>query len=193
MTAGEGGAILTNSEELFHSCFSYQNCGRKIEGEWYEHIRFGLNERMSEFQAAILIAQLQRLDEQMSKREENARYLDTLLSQIDGVKPLAKHPGLAVMLITFIFLSTIRKLLEDWVKISLSRHFKLKEFQLVLAILCPYTRLIYFDMVFSKNLVLKVFIRENWIIPVVLALLLKRLAGKHYGYLKMYFWDRKET
>ena len=95
VTAGEGGAILTNSEELFHSCFSYQNCGRKIEGEWYEHIRFGLNERMSEFQAAILIAQLQRLDEQMSKREENARYLDTLLSQIDGVKPLANHPGVS--------------------------------------------------------------------------------------------------
>ena len=43
---------------------------------------------MTEFQAAILLVQLERLDEQTEKRMSNARYLDEKLSKIDGIKPL---------------------------------------------------------------------------------------------------------
>jgi dTDP-4-amino-4,6-dideoxygalactose transaminase len=52
----------------------------------------GWNVRMTEFQGAILLAQMERVEEQMKTREENASYLDQELAKIDGVAPLNRHP-----------------------------------------------------------------------------------------------------
>ena len=43
---------------------------------------------MTEFQAAILLVQMERFDEHTEKRMSNARYLNSKLSKIDGIKPL---------------------------------------------------------------------------------------------------------
>jgi len=88
ITSGEGGIIMTNDEELYSKAWSLHNCGRSLKGPWYEHNIPGGNYRMTEFQAAILLVQLERLDEQTEKRMSNARYLDEKLSKIDGIKPL---------------------------------------------------------------------------------------------------------
>ena len=45
---------------------------------------------MTEFQAAILLAQLERLEEQSRRREENALYLTERLSEVSGIKPLKR-------------------------------------------------------------------------------------------------------
>lgn len=88
MTAGEGGVIITNDEDLFKLCYSYHHCGR-VEGRpWYEIHRLGWNFRMTEFQAAVLLVQLGRLGELNSRRTGNANYLTQKLSQIQGIKPL---------------------------------------------------------------------------------------------------------
>jgi len=92
ITAGEGGIILTNSEELADTCRSYSNCGRGKDKPWYEHYLLGGNYRMTEFQAAILLAQLTRLDEQVTRRQENARKLDQALSDFPGIEPLKNNP-----------------------------------------------------------------------------------------------------
>ena len=63
--------------------------GRVPGGEWYEHHRLGWNLRMTEFQAAILLAQLDRLDGQIALRGENAAHLDTLLGAVKGIESLA--------------------------------------------------------------------------------------------------------
>jgi dTDP-4-amino-4,6-dideoxygalactose transaminase len=88
ITSGEGGIILTNSEDLYIKAWSLHNCGRMPQGAWYEHHLPGTNYRITEFQAAILLAQMERFDEQTEKRIENARYLNSELSKIDGIKPL---------------------------------------------------------------------------------------------------------
>ncbi|MBS7606842.1 DegT/DnrJ/EryC1/StrS family aminotransferase [Candidatus Bathyarchaeota archaeon] len=88
ITSGEGGIITTNDEELYVRAWSLHNCGRLPSGAWYEHHLPGANYRMTEFQAAILLAQMERFDEQTERRIENARYLTSKLSRIDGVKPL---------------------------------------------------------------------------------------------------------
>lgn len=88
ITAGEGGMILTDDSELAERCASYRNCGRRADGEWYEHPRLGWNYRMTEFQAGIAMAQLERLHEQTRLREENARYLSQRLIDIEGISPL---------------------------------------------------------------------------------------------------------
>ncbi len=92
ITAGEGGIILTNSEELADTCRSYSNCGRGKDKPWYEHYLLGGNYRMTEFQAAILLAQLTRLDDQVTRRQENARKLDQALSEFPGIEPLKNDP-----------------------------------------------------------------------------------------------------
>ena len=88
ITSGEGGIIITNSEDLAEKAWSYMNCGRVRKGLWYRHVILGANYRMSEFLAAILLAQLERADELFKKRERNAEYLAKRLREIEGVEPL---------------------------------------------------------------------------------------------------------
>jgi dTDP-4-amino-4,6-dideoxygalactose transaminase len=52
---------------------------------WYHHINVGTNARMTEIQAAILSAQLERLEEQTLLRDKNGRWLDSQLNAIDGI------------------------------------------------------------------------------------------------------------
>ena len=92
ITSGEGGMVVTNDRKLYELCWSYHNCGRTVEGAWYQHDLLGANLRMTEFQAAILLVQLTRLEEQTKRRNENARYLSKRLSEINGVEPLKKDP-----------------------------------------------------------------------------------------------------
>ncbi|MEM1965070.1 MAG: DegT/DnrJ/EryC1/StrS family aminotransferase [Candidatus Caldarchaeum sp.] len=90
MTAGEGGIITTNDEEVATLARSLVNVGRDVMKGWYEHVRFGWNFRMTAFQAAILRAQLRKLPRMNGKRAAAAAFLDRKLSDIDGVKPLRK-------------------------------------------------------------------------------------------------------
>jgi len=88
ITSGEGGIVVTNDEDLYRKAWSLHNCGRLPERDWHEQYLPGSNYRMTEFQAAILLAQLEKFDEQTRRRIENARYLSSKLQRIDGVKTL---------------------------------------------------------------------------------------------------------
>lgn len=85
ITAGEGGALLTGDDALAERCRSISNCGRTAGGAWYEHPNVGTNARMTEFQAALLSAQLTRLEEQTLAREKNGAYLNERLAGVDGL------------------------------------------------------------------------------------------------------------
>jgi len=88
MTAGEGGIVVTNDDALNDLCWSLHNVGRVREGAWYQHEILGWNFRMTEWAGAVLLAQLERLPEQMPVREANANYLDVALAEIPGISPL---------------------------------------------------------------------------------------------------------
>ncbi|MCK5329886.1 MAG: DegT/DnrJ/EryC1/StrS family aminotransferase, partial [Candidatus Marinimicrobia bacterium] len=92
MTAGEGGAIISNDEEFNNACFSYHNCGRVKGGQWYEHQHLGGNFRLNAFAAAILQAQLDTLDSDMDLRDRNRNLLDDALNQISGLAPVHRYP-----------------------------------------------------------------------------------------------------
>ncbi len=89
ITAGEGGIILTNDEELARLARSYMNCGRMEGGIWYAHYLAGGNYRMTEFQAAILREQLKRYPKQLEIRRQNVALLNRLLRELPGIAPLA--------------------------------------------------------------------------------------------------------
>lgn len=92
MTSGEGGAIVTNDKELAKLCDSYIWAGREVGRPWYEFHRLGWNYRLTEMQAAVLRVQLSRLDDQITRRMENAAYLNEQIAKIDGLKPLKLDP-----------------------------------------------------------------------------------------------------
>jgi dTDP-4-amino-4,6-dideoxygalactose transaminase len=91
MTAGEGGIVLTNDESLASMCHAYVDCGRLRPGDAPPKAQgvFGWNYRMTEFQAAVLRVQLERLPEQVRRREERMAQLDRAVEGIDGLSPLA--------------------------------------------------------------------------------------------------------
>ncbi len=92
MTAGEGGLITTQDHGLAELCESYIWGGRKVGRPWYEHYRLGWNYRLTEFQGAILLQQLKRLESQNAKRAQNAGYLGRRLSALPGIEPLSVRP-----------------------------------------------------------------------------------------------------
>lgn len=87
ITAGEGGAIVSNEECFADLCRSLTNCGRSKTGPWYYHEQIGTNVRMNEFTANILLAQLSRFDEQFFIRERNGAILYHGLKEIPGIYP----------------------------------------------------------------------------------------------------------
>ena len=92
MTAGEGGMVVTNRDDLELRARSVHDCGR-MPGEWfYSHFQYGSNYRLSEWQGAVLRQQLRRLDEQAAVRTRNAATLNQALSQIEGILPQALDP-----------------------------------------------------------------------------------------------------
>ena len=93
MTSGEGGALTTNSEELFYRLYSLKNCGRLYKdeaGEHGGHVQSG-NYRITEFQAAVLLCQLERLKSHLDGKDENAQYLSALVSEVEGITPFLRR------------------------------------------------------------------------------------------------------
>lgn len=89
MTTGEGGAIVTDREDLAALCRSLRNQGRD-EGEgWLEHRRLGFNYRLSDINCALGLAQLARLEEMLARRAAVADLYRERLDQIEGVSPPA--------------------------------------------------------------------------------------------------------
>lgn len=87
LTAGEGGIVLTNHANLAEKLWSFINQGRNPEGGWFAHQMLGSNLRMTGWQAGLLLAQMTRFEEQLQRRQENARRLHAILAEIDGLEP----------------------------------------------------------------------------------------------------------
>ncbi|MBV6642346.1 MAG: DegT/DnrJ/EryC1/StrS family aminotransferase [Cyclobacteriaceae bacterium] len=93
LTSGEGGIVVTNDEALYDMMNSLRNVGRVKGGVWYEHHNLGCNYRITQLQAALLLKQLSRLEDQTRKRDENGQYLNGLLKDIEGIEPLKRGNG----------------------------------------------------------------------------------------------------
>ncbi|HET7771005.1 MAG TPA: DegT/DnrJ/EryC1/StrS family aminotransferase [Chloroflexota bacterium] len=85
LTSGEGGVILTRDKELADRCWAYRNVGRaRNEGEEYV---LGFNYRISEVQAAVLLAGLECLDGELETRDANGMYFNQQLGALPGIRP----------------------------------------------------------------------------------------------------------
>src|SRR6056297_1039485 len=87
ITTGEGGIIVTDSEEIYVKSRSMRNQGRGAGGSWLDHVRLGFNYRLNEISSALGIEQLKKVDSFITKRKRVAERYRALFSKIDGVTP----------------------------------------------------------------------------------------------------------
>jgi dTDP-4-amino-4,6-dideoxygalactose transaminase len=94
INAGEGGAIISDDPEVIERCFSFHAQGRaRNPVSEFSYAMSGSNLRLTEFQAAVLLAQLSRLEEHSKRREQNAQYLTSLLREVPGIVPAKMYDG----------------------------------------------------------------------------------------------------
>ena len=88
MATGEGGVVTTHSEEEWQLLKSLRNQGRSydMDGGWFHHVRVGLNYRWTDVQAAIGLAQLEKLDRILELRAAAAQRYTELLQDAEGVE-----------------------------------------------------------------------------------------------------------
>ncbi len=79
---GDGGAMITDDDQLAERLRSIANHGAKIK---YYHDEIGVNSRLDTLQAAILQVKLKYLDEYASARQKAADYYNRRLSEIEGI------------------------------------------------------------------------------------------------------------
>jgi len=96
LNSGEGGAVLTNDERIMDRLYAFQNNGRsraKTGSADFTYGSMGGNFRLTEFQGALLLAQMARIEAMAVQREKNAAYLDQLFSHIPGLTPARMPAG----------------------------------------------------------------------------------------------------
>ena len=95
ITTGEGGAVLTNNKRLYEKLIILRHHGiakerrkfiKRLEGEWYYEMQMlGFNYRITDFQCALGISQLKKLNKFIRKRRKLAKIYNEKLSKLSGI------------------------------------------------------------------------------------------------------------
>jgi dTDP-4-amino-4,6-dideoxygalactose transaminase len=88
MTSGEGGIVITSRLDCYEVVQSLVNCGRASETDKFGKRVVGSNYRITEFQAAVLLGQLDALPAFAERRVRHAELLTRKLEGIKGISPL---------------------------------------------------------------------------------------------------------
>jgi perosamine synthetase len=82
ITTGEGGVIVTNNPRIAAFARTVRNQGRGDSDDWFQHTELGYNYRISEINCALGLAQLNRIESILHRREEIARTYNQKLSTL---------------------------------------------------------------------------------------------------------------
>ncbi len=102
ITTGEGGAVLTNESALYERLQELRNHGltrnrdalRRDDGPWYYEMQsLGLNYRITDFQCALGLSQLESLSSWVGRRREIALAYDEAFRQAEDIITPYQHPG----------------------------------------------------------------------------------------------------
>ena len=93
ITTGEGGMVVTSDDALADACRRKRNLAFPTAGaRTYRHEEIGFNYRMSNLQAAIGLAQLEKIDQYVAARRSNAARYDALLAAVPALRRPAELP-----------------------------------------------------------------------------------------------------
>jgi perosamine synthetase len=97
-TAGDGGMVTTDDDDLAEFCREFRHIGFPADHDYdqldiYTHNRIGYNYRMTPLNAAVGLSMLDRVDDHVATRRENAARLTDELEAIEGVNPMVEAEG----------------------------------------------------------------------------------------------------
>ena len=90
ITCGEGGAIIGDDDNMMDRAHSYHNFARpqgSLRAGQYGYVGMGTKARITEFQASIVMTQMNSSNQEIARREENGKYLASRLNEIPGIVP----------------------------------------------------------------------------------------------------------
>lgn len=93
ITSGEGGMIVTDNAHIASLCRSLRNQGRAIDGGWLLHAHLGYNYRLSELHCALGLAQLDRIDDFLTRRNRVAQLYSEALADLAEIDLPREFPG----------------------------------------------------------------------------------------------------
>jgi perosamine synthetase len=103
ITTGEGGAVVTNDENLAALCRSWRNQGRGAGSAWLQHERLGYNYRLSDINCALGLGQVARLASILAARQ---RVVDMYRQKLAGlphvIPPPPAAPGTSISWFVFV-------------------------------------------------------------------------------------------
>jgi len=86
ITTGEGGVVTTNNREIAKLCRSMRDQGREEDGGWHFYPRLGYNYRLSDINCALGVAQMERIEEILEKREKVANMYNEKLRDLSALE-----------------------------------------------------------------------------------------------------------
>ena len=92
LCSGEGGILVTSDQQFAEAVRSIANQGRVPGRSFYEHHELGTNFRMTAFQAAVLLAQMERLSDQITLRTANVKLLKQVVGELPGLRWQEQRP-----------------------------------------------------------------------------------------------------
>ena len=103
ITTGEGGMVVTNDATLARKLRALRNHGQDPDAPTTDFLMPGFNYRMTEFQGALGLTQLSKLDRIITSRRKTAKYYDELLTR-SRIQPPAVLPGYQPVLQSYVVL-----------------------------------------------------------------------------------------
>ena len=119
LTTGEGGAIVTNSKEIYEKIKSIRSHGRMDKKSYFDdpskpnYLELGFNWRMSSITAGLGLTQLSKLDKIISKRCKNAKYISSHLTKHENIQIPSEPSGYTHIYQMYSILLSTKKLRDD--------------------------------------------------------------------------------
>ena len=92
LSTGEGGMLVTDDEEIYNKCLILRDHGRLPGDTLFRNIQVGYKYKMSALQAALGLAQLERIEELVHKKRQIFAWYQESFKEIEGVTLNPAHP-----------------------------------------------------------------------------------------------------
>jgi perosamine synthetase len=93
LTTGEGGMFVTDRQDLYERALTLRDHGRRLGDKMFHHTEIGYKYKMGNLQAALGLAQLQRIDELVARKRQIFDWYQAELSGVAGVTLNQTAPG----------------------------------------------------------------------------------------------------
>ncbi|MEN6358437.1 MAG: DegT/DnrJ/EryC1/StrS family aminotransferase [Smithella sp.] len=130
MTTGEGGMLVTDQKEIFDRCLILRDHGRAVREKMFWNSEVGYKYKMSSLQAALGLAQLERINDLVDRKRQIFSWYRMNLESINGISLNSEPPGTknSYWMVTAIFDPKFGRMKEEVMRLMKERGIDLRPF-----------------------------------------------------------------